>query len=175
MDGRRPSAERFLEVVGSLIDDVAGRFPGQTIRVFGEMVDLLWQRGNERGAIALEELWNDLQRTRRFALLCGYRLDIFDVGVQRDSLPEVLRVHTHARIGDSSRLADALDQSLADILGPIGAARTYLDVSDEVPRGSLSRAQAVLGWLAANRPAASKAILERTRSHYRSKRRRAAV
>jgi DcmR-like sensory protein len=167
MEGDLPSPDRFEQVVGGLIDAVATRFPEQTIRAFGEMVDLLWQRGCKQGAIALEELWNELQRTRPFALLCGYHLDIFDVQVQAQALPELFRSHTHARpAADASRLAAALDQALADAVGSIGAARIYLDAADHVPRSSLPRAQAVLGWLASTNAPMAAGILERTRAHY---------
>jgi hypothetical protein len=74
MRGTGPDRVRFEQEVGGLLDDIASRFPGTTIRVFGEMVDILCERGQPAAAIALEELWNELARTRRFALLCGYRL-----------------------------------------------------------------------------------------------------
>lgn len=63
-------AGRFLEVFGGLIARAAhGR---QQVRVFGEMVAILAAEGNELATVRLEELWNDLQRTQRFSLLCVY-------------------------------------------------------------------------------------------------------
>ncbi len=56
MDGDTPSADRFEEVVDQVVDEVARRFPDRTIRAFGEMVDILVQRGQTAAAIALEEL-----------------------------------------------------------------------------------------------------------------------
>ena len=52
MDGDRPSADRFDAVVGGLLDRVGARFPQRRIRAFGEMVDLLCERGepDRRGA-----------------------------------------------------------------------------------------------------------------------------
>ena len=167
MDLELPSSERFADVVGRVVDGVATRFPDRTIRGFGEMVDLLWQRGREDAAIALEGLWNELQLRRRFALLCGYHLDIFDIRVQAEALPRVFRAHTHAQpVEDNSRLAAALDQALAEIVGPAEAARIYLDVAERVPRGSLPRAQAVLGWLSTSGNLNAARVLERTRMHY---------
>ena len=167
MDIELPSSERFADVVGRIVDDVAARFPERTIRAFGEMVDLLWQRGREDAAIALERLWNELQHRSRFALLCGYHLDIFDIRVQADALPRVFGAHTHAQpVEDNSRLAAALDQALAEIVGPAEAARIYLDVAERVPRGSLPRAQAVLGWLSTSGNLHAARVLERTRMHH---------
>jgi MEDS: MEthanogen/methylotroph, DcmR Sensory domain len=167
MRGEAPSADRFRRVIGALVDEAAARYPGRTIRAFGEMVDVLWRRGQREGAIALEELWNELAKTRSFALLCGYHLDVFEPGVQRDALPEVLRMHSHTRtVEEPSRLAAAVDRALAEIVGPLRAARIYLDVAEHVPPGSLPRAQAVLSWLSTSDAPDTRAILERARMHY---------
>jgi MEDS: MEthanogen/methylotroph, DcmR Sensory domain len=176
MDGETPSAERFEQVVGGVIDDLAARFPDKTIRAFGEMVDLLWRQGNEAGAIALEELWNELAENRRFALLCGYHLDIFDLDVQTSALPEIIRVHTHPRpAADTPRLAAALDRALAEVLGPFEAGRIYLQVAEQVPRTQLPRSQAVLMWLSHQHTSTAQQVLDRVRTHYTSLREAASV
>jgi MEDS: MEthanogen/methylotroph, DcmR Sensory domain len=169
MHGETPSAERFEHVVGGMIDDLATRFPGKTIRAFGEMVDLLWRQGNEAGAIALEELWNELAESRKFALLCGYHLDIFDIDVQASALPEIIRVHTHPRpAADISRLAAAVDKALAEVLGPLEAGQIYLQVAEQVPRTQVPRAQAVLMWLSQQHTTTAQQVLDRVRRHYTS-------
>jgi len=167
MDDDRPSSGEFERVVGGIVDEATARFPGRTIRAFGEMVDVLWQRGEQQAAIALEELWNELAKTRSFALLCGYYLDVFQPDVQRDALPEVMRTHSHTRtVEEPSRLAAAVDQALTEVLGPTRAARIYLDVAEHVPHGSLPRAQAVLNWLSTHEVPFADEILERARMHY---------
>jgi hypothetical protein len=168
MDGEAPSAERFERVVGGLVDEISARHPGPTIRAFGEMVDVLWRRGQQPAAIALEELWNELANTRSFALLCGYHLDIFEPEVQREALPKVLGAHSHTRtVEEPSRLAAAVDHALTEVVGPVRAARIYLDVAEHVPHGALPRAHAVLNWLSINESSYARAILERARMHYR--------
>lgn len=167
MDASRPSAERFETRVGALVDGVAQRFPGQTIRAFGEMVDILSSYGGTEAAIELEELWNELARTRRLALLCGYRLDIFDIDIQTGALPAVFGAHTHAQPAhDPSRLADAVDTALLETVGPIDAAHIYLDVAGEPSLRGLPRGQAVLGWLSAADVGLAENVLERARRHY---------
>ena len=47
------------------------------IRAYGEMVDLLWQRGNTDAAIRLEILWNQLASNYEFSLMCGYAVGQF--------------------------------------------------------------------------------------------------
>ena len=68
-----PLPRRFTEIVGGIIERAAtGR---QRVRIFGEMVALLWAEGNYDGAIQLEELWNDLQKTHPFLLFCAYPMN----------------------------------------------------------------------------------------------------
>jgi anti-sigma regulatory factor (Ser/Thr protein kinase) len=68
-DGR-PDPVKFARQLGSLVDAAAE--DGCPVRVFGEMVALLWEDGNVSGAIELEALWNALSDQRRFSLLCAY-------------------------------------------------------------------------------------------------------
>jgi hypothetical protein len=167
MDGSAPSAQRFEEAVGGLLDEVAGRFPERTIRAFGEMVDLLYQRGQQAAAIALEELWNRALESRRCALLCGYELDVFDLDTQTSALPEIIRTHTHPRpVADTGRLATAVHETLTDVLGSDAAARIYLRVAEEVPRTALPRAQAVLMWLSRHQPTTARRVLQGARTRY---------
>jgi hypothetical protein len=167
MNGELPSAERFEDVVGGTVDAVALRFPGKTIRAFGEMVDLLAQRGRQVAAIALEELWNGLLQTRRLALLCAYELDVFDLDAQIGALPEIARTHTHQRpVADPARLATAVHETLTDVVGPDAATRIYLRVAEEVPRTRLPRAQAVLMWLSGQEPATAERVLQGARVRY---------
>jgi hypothetical protein len=162
-----PEPEGFARVVGGLLDEVSELFPDQTIRAFGEMVDILWARGEEQAALAVEELWNELARTRGFALLCGYHLDIFDLDVQREALPKIFRAHSHAQpTTNSGRLAEAVHHALTDVAGPRGAARVYLDMAEQMPATSLPRAQAVLSWLSGTNARLARMVLERARSHY---------
>ena len=167
MDGDVLSVARFEEVVGSTLDEVASRFPEKTVRAFGEMVDLLFQRGRQGAAITLEDLWNRLLGSRRCALLCAYELDVFDLDAQTWALPEIVRTHTHPRpVADTARLAAAVHATLTDVLGSDAAARIYLQVAEEVPRTAVPRAQAVLMWLSRHKPTAAQRVLQGARARY---------
>ncbi|HZT85720.1 MAG TPA: MEDS domain-containing protein [Gaiellaceae bacterium] len=167
MDGEVPSPLRFEEIIGGTIDDVARCFPGKTVRAFGEMVDVLVQRGQAAAAAALEDLWNELLRSRRLALLCGYQLDVFDLDAQTSVLPEIVRAHTHTRpVAEPSRLGAAVHETLTDVLGSDAAARIYLRVAEEIPLTALPRAQAVLMWLSRHQPRAAQRVLQAARARY---------
>jgi DcmR-like sensory protein len=167
MNGELPSAERFEDVVGGIVDTVALRVPGRTVRAFGEMVDILARRGQQAAAIELEELWNGLLGTRSLALLCAYELDVFDLHTQTTALPDIVRTHTHQRpVADPARLAAAVHETLSDVVGPDAAAHIYLRVAEEVPRTGLPRAQAVLMWLSGHEPATAERVLHGARLRY---------
>lgn len=70
MAGRVPDQRRFDELMTGVLTR-AGR-GGRGVRAFGEMVSLLWAKGERGAAIRLEQLWNDLAKVHTFALYCAY-------------------------------------------------------------------------------------------------------
>ena len=76
-----PDADRFHGFMSGVLD--RARATGTAVRAFGEMVALLWERGDVAGAIALESLWNGLADQHQFSLRCAYptfALDAADLG-----------------------------------------------------------------------------------------------
>jgi hypothetical protein len=45
---------------------------GRKVRVFGEMVAILWAEGNAGATVRLEHLWSKLQTEQHFPLFCAY-------------------------------------------------------------------------------------------------------
>ena len=95
MDGPVPNAERYSTAVGGLLREHAQRIPRTTVRVFGEMVDVLCRAGHMDGAIALEGLWNELAHAHRFSLLCGYSMRTFVHDSHTASVASICRQHAH--------------------------------------------------------------------------------
>jgi hypothetical protein len=165
--GRRPSRATFEQIVGGLLDEAEQRAPGREVRAFGEMVDLLSECGETRAAVELEELWNDLGRRRRFSLLCGYHLDVFDRASQVGPLPDVCRAHSHVLpASDSARLARSVDLALEEVLGPAEAGKVYALVGEQIRRDRVPSPQLVLMWVSANMPALADRILASARRRY---------
>lgn len=71
-----PDPSLFAATVVPLLD--AATSDGRSIRIYGEMVALLWERGGVAGALQLEALWNALASTHTFALRCGYPTSVLD-------------------------------------------------------------------------------------------------
>jgi anti-sigma regulatory factor (Ser/Thr protein kinase) len=91
-DGR-PDAQAFAETIGAVLDD-AGL--GGPVRLYGEMVGLLWDGGNRSGAIELEALWNDLAAQREFSLFCAYTLSSLSMADDLEAVKQMC--DRHARV-----------------------------------------------------------------------------
>jgi hypothetical protein len=98
MVGGWPSAASFWQVISPLIGRAAQA--GAPLRVFGEMVALLWDFGQVNAAIEVEAMWNELAAQYPFSLLCGYPADSVRGEAHQDALAEVCRVHA-AVVGDT--------------------------------------------------------------------------
>jgi MEDS: MEthanogen/methylotroph, DcmR Sensory domain len=168
-DGDRISTGAFEQTVGGAIDTVAERFPGRSIRAFGEMVDVLVGDGRHAAAAELEELWNELARTRRFSLLCGYRLDIFDRSAQVRVLPAVCAAHTHVRPAyDSARLDRAVYDALDEVLGSSSARMVHGIVTDKATATATPVAEQMLLWISDRMPRHADRVLAVAREKYAS-------
>lgn len=93
LEGGGPDASRFDEVIGGLVRQASRA--GAPVRVYGEMVALLWDQGRVAETMALENLWNRLTDRLSFDLLCGYPMTGFH---DPDSILPYHRIceqHTH--------------------------------------------------------------------------------
>ena len=156
-----PQWNAFREVVGGLIAELRLRYP--TVRAYGEMVDVLWQRGERKAAIRLEEYWNELGRLQTFSLFCAYRMDPLDHGLYGGPLEAVCGAHSHLIPGHEQQRIDAavqeassklLDQPLAGILLSMAARH----------RAQMPVGQAALFWLKQNMPRTAEKVFQELRS-----------
>jgi hypothetical protein len=68
--GGRLDPSRFAATVGTLMEQATAG-PGP-VRVFGEIVAVLWDAGDQASALGLESLWNELLGRLAVDLLCAY-------------------------------------------------------------------------------------------------------
>jgi PAS domain S-box-containing protein len=99
-----PDVALFRTQIGSVIERVRSNLGHQSLRVFGEMVDLLW-KSNLAAAIRLERMWNDLIEEFDLSLFCAY-----STTHAHDSFPEAVRTpHSHII---TSAMADSSDDAI---------------------------------------------------------------
>jgi MEDS: MEthanogen/methylotroph, DcmR Sensory domain len=94
----------FTDVMTAVIQRACRGRTDCTIRIYGQMVDVLWQAGKRELAIDLEMCWNQLAATQRFSLLCGYAMGPFYKDAHCD---EVCGQHTHIVSADGTAAAVA--------------------------------------------------------------------
>jgi DcmR-like sensory protein len=74
---------------------------GRRLRAYGEMVDLLAQRGELNEVLALENLWNELGERTPLVLMCGYSAAHFVSTATHRALRDICgahsQVHQHAQ------------------------------------------------------------------------------
>ncbi len=87
-----PDPAGFWQAISPLLRQSAQA--GQPVRIFGEMVSLLWGDGLIDAAIELEALWNELGVQYPFSLLCAYPAQPAACARQLDALTEVCHAHT---------------------------------------------------------------------------------
>jgi PAS domain S-box-containing protein len=101
-----PEASRFAEAVWKPIEQAIST--GGRVRVFGELVALLWSEGHHSAALQVEELWNQLHRSNLFSLFCAYPLSGFVGGGLANPLEAVCSAHSHVIPAESyNTLADS--------------------------------------------------------------------
>jgi hypothetical protein len=88
-----PDKELFHLAVGRMITRAraaTGKGSAGLVRVFGEMVSLLWN-ANLGATISLEDMWNEIIEMHRVPLMCTYALN------GRDDIHQALHaLHTHS-------------------------------------------------------------------------------
>lgn len=101
VDGH-PDAAKFQELARA-------RMPAsRDLQVYGEVVDVLWERGQRDATFELEQLWTCLLREQPITLLCGYRLGTF--GHDLDSLDGICSVHEGVESIDATQAIRMLEQ-----------------------------------------------------------------
>ena len=126
LDGDRLDHDRFEAAVGGLVRRVAS--PGRPVRIYAEMVALLWDAGQVTLALELEELWNDLGSRFPFALLCGYPARLLADKASAADIEAVCRLHTNI-IGpqpgqlEEEKISGAEAEAVRGFPGVLDAAR----------------------------------------------------
>jgi hypothetical protein len=158
-----PQWTPYHELVGGLIAEVRLQYP--VVRAYGEMVDILWQRGDQDAAIRLEEFWNELGKLQTFSLFCAYYLDNLDAKAYGGPLECVCKVHTHLiPAPDYRRFDDAVARASEQVLDqPL--ARMLLSMSSmQRPSTQMPLGQVVLLWLQKNMPITAEKVLAEVRA-----------
>ena len=168
MVDRKPDHARFQKSVGCVVREMRERIGFAGLRVYGEMVGILWSSGQYSAAFQVEEFWNELLESVDFSLFCGYPIDVFGREFQADSIYALLCDHTHVLpAGANNDMERAVSQAMAEILAWSGQ---DLQPGTKTGRPSawaaLPSAESKILWLRNNAPDSADDVLTRARQLY---------
>jgi len=154
----------FGEVVGQA--RAGGRY--EKVRVWGEMVDVLWERGDVAASMNLEDLFDQLAKKVDISIFCSFLMDNFNGDVHAHMLPRLGTNHSHLiPVEDYARLERAVADALRETVGP-DEARVLESrlLSRYRPPFKMPPSQALLLALRQFLPTVADPVLQRSRNLY---------
>jgi MEDS: MEthanogen/methylotroph, DcmR Sensory domain len=82
----------FWQAIAPLLKTAAS--DGRPVRIFGEMVALLWQQGLVSAAVDVEALWNELRAQYPFDLMCAYPDAVLADHEHADAVTQLYGAHS---------------------------------------------------------------------------------
>lgn len=114
-----PHGRSFKRIARQLLGSIRAAGAAGPIRAWGEMVNVLAQRGDHDAAHRLECLWNEILAEEDVELLCSYELDSLDAVSHARVLLDACATHTRLDPEEGSATLDAaVAHALADVFGP---------------------------------------------------------
>ncbi len=162
-----PDSSVFLGLAGDVIGQARAGGRYQKVRWWGEMVNVLWERG-AAASMNLEDLFDQLAKKHDIAIFCSFLMDNFDGEVHAHMLPRLGTNHSHLiPVEGYARLERAVAVALRETVGP-DEARVLEGqlLSDYRPPFDMPRAQALLLALRQVLPTVADPVLQRSRRLY---------
>jgi hypothetical protein len=163
-----PDSPVFLGLAAAVIGQARAGGRYKTVRWWGEMVNVLWERGDVAASMNLEDLFDQLAKEHDIAIFCSFLMDNFNGEVHARMLPRLGTNHSHLiPVEDYFRLERAVGDALRDTVGP-DEARVLENrlLSDYQPPFNMPRAQALLLALRQVLPTVADSVLQRSRDIY---------
>jgi hypothetical protein len=163
-----PDAPVFLGIAGDVIAQArgGGRYP--KVRWWGEMVNVLWERGDVAASMQLEDQFDHLAHEHEIAIFCSFVMDNFDGDVHARMLPRLGQNHSHLiPVEDYARLERAVADALRETVGSDEARVIEEQLLPQYPSPfQMPRSQALLLALRETLPVVADAVLTRSRKIY---------
>ncbi len=95
-----PDSALFQKSIGDLLTEAKRRAVNkdQGLTVFGEMVAVLWDEGQQEAAISLERMWNDALNNSAFHLHCAYPRWVFSTDEKDKGMESICHAHSHVLV-----------------------------------------------------------------------------
>ena len=163
-----PDSPVFLGLAGEVIAKARGGGHYSKVRWWGEMVNVLWERGDVAASMNLEDLFDQLAHKHDIAIFCSFLMDNFNGEVHAHTLPRLGENHSHLiPVEDYARLERAVADALRETVG--SAEALVLEgqlLSQYQAPFKMPRAQSLLLALRQVLPTVADPVLKRSRSLY---------
>jgi hypothetical protein len=169
MSDGMPDRPTFLGLAADLVEQAraGGRYP--RVRLWGEMVNVLWERGNVAASMKLEELYDQyIGKKLGVATMCAFLMDNFNSDIHARMLPMLGMTHSHLiPVEDYASLGRAVARALREAVGPEEAPVLEDRLLSEYRQGfDMPRAEALLLALRQVRPTVADPVLHRSGELY---------
>jgi hypothetical protein len=168
MRNSMPDSSIFLGLAADVIGQARAGVRYEKVRWWGEMVNVLWERGNAAASMNLEDQFDQLAKKHDIAIFCSFLMDNFNGEVHTHMLPRLGTNHSHLiPVEDYGRLERAVADALRETVGDEEArALECRLLSDYRPPFKMPRAQSLLLALRQVLPSVADPVLQRSRSLY---------
>jgi hypothetical protein len=113
-----PDAPLFMGLAGEVVARARGGTRYPKVRWWGEMVNILWERGDVAASMGLEDLFDQLAHEQDIAIFCSFLMDNFNGEVHTRMLPRLGGNHSHLiPVEDYARLERAVAEALRHRVG----------------------------------------------------------
>lgn len=166
MRGAMPDPPTFKGVIGDIFGQARGSYP--KLRAWGELVNVLWERGDVAASMNLEDMFDQLNKIVSIVMFCSFVMDNFDGDVHEVMLPRLGMNHSHLiPVEDYARLERAVDVALRETVGPDEARVLESQLLSRYrPPFNMPRSQALLLALRQFLPTVADPVLRRSRELY---------
>lgn len=163
-----PDSPVFLGLAADVITQVRGDGKYPKVRWWGEMVNVLWERGEVAASMNLEDLFDQLSDQHGIAIFCSFLMDNFNGDVHARMLPRLGENHSHLiPVEDYARLERAVSDALRETVGPDESRLLESRLLSSYPGTfHMPRSQALLLALRQILPQVADSVLQRSRSIY---------
>jgi hypothetical protein len=165
-----PDAPVFLGLAGDVIAKARGEGRYPKVRWWGEMVNVLWERGDVAASMELEDQFDRLAHEHEIAIFCSFVMDNFNGEVHSRMLPRLGQNHSHLiPVEDYARLERAVADALRQTVGADEARVLEQQLlSRYAAPFQMPRSQALLLALRDTLPLVADSVLTRSRTLYRA-------
>jgi hypothetical protein len=165
-----PDSPVFLGLAQNIVKDARREGEYQKVRWWGEMVNILWERGDTGASMGLEDLFDQLAEEQNIAIFCSFVMDNFNGDVHTRMLPRLSENHSHLiPVEDYNRLERAVSAALRETVGPDESSVLETQLLSRYPGGfHMPRSQALLLALRQVLPQVADDVLKRSQVLYRS-------